>query len=137
MKLTRPLFNEIRFDRDMALLKELGVNTRTEYTIAIGQGDLTYPYYFKFKIRVIMYTDTLHNEIAGYTAEAQSAIIEKGDPQKDIAVVQIFLTDIFSRCKKSLTEKLPEFNLNYLQPPHYQELSEKLIDSLIDLGFYR
>jgi hypothetical protein len=138
MKLSQPLFNEIRFDKDISLLKKLEAETRAEYTFKLGKGDnVQYPYFLEFKIRVIMYADELHNEIAGYTAEAQSTIMEIDTPEKDITVIQVFIFDIFTRCKKSLTQKLPEFNLNYLQAPDHQNLSEKLISGLIKLGFYK
>ena len=138
MKLTRPLFNEIRFDKDISELKGLDANARVEYIVTLGNGDnQDYPYYFELKIRVIMYADKLHNEIAGYTAEAQSAIIEKDNPDKDLAVIQVFILDIFSRCKKNLSDQLPEFNLDYLKAPNHQALSEQLMDGLIKAGYYK
>lgn len=140
MKLSRPIINQIRFDKELNLIgHRTGVNHRFECDgyCADGLDDIDQKAYMVgIRFRLSFYVGKLENEAAGYLSEAEATVLEFSTPIADLEMLTYFVKHMFSEIKTVLQQNLPILDLSYLIFPEPLKVANALLSCLTQLGLY-
>lgn len=140
MKLSRPIIEPIRLDTDF--LKAIGQSRakyNEEFKVALGYSEQypQTPYYIDIKLRLIVYTDQLTNEIAGYTAESYSIILSFGTPDLDSKSVLHLLITVYDQMHQQLQLQTPYLGISHIEKPDFNYYANGIIQGAVQSGLYQ